>query len=134
MISLLSKVLSLSAPHYKGINSLAFCLLYSPALKTICDPWEDHNLDSLDISNRVMSLLLNTLSRFVIAFLQRNNCLLISRFQSLSTLFLERRRRKSVTMSTFSPSICHAEMGLDAMFLVLKKKKIVLSQFFHSLL
>ena len=56
---------------------------------------------------RVMSLLFNTLSRFVIAFLSRRKCLLISWLQSQFTVILEPRKKKSVTTSTFSPSICH---------------------------
>ena len=68
--------------------------------------------------SRVMSLLFITLSRFVIAFLPRSNCLLISWLQSLSAVILEPQKRKSVTTSTFSPSICHAVMGLDATILV----------------
>ena len=67
---------------------------------------------------RVMSLLFNILSTFVIAFLPRSNCLLISWLQSSSTVILESKKRKSVTTSTFSPSICHEVMGLDAMILV----------------
>ena len=67
---------------------------------------------------RVMSLLFNTLSRFVIAFLLRSNCLLISWMQSASAVILEPKKRKFVTASTFSPSICHEVMGLDAMILV----------------
>ena len=46
---------------------------------------------------KVMSLLLNTLSRFVIAFLPRSNCLLISWLQSPSAVILESKKRKSVT-------------------------------------
>ena len=38
---------------------------------------------------RVMSLLLNTLSRFIISFLPRSNCLLISWLQSPSVVILE---------------------------------------------
>ena len=41
---------------------------------------------------RVMSLIFNTLSRFVITFLPRSNRLLISRLQSPSTVILEPRR------------------------------------------
>ena len=63
---------------------------------------------------RVMSLLFNTLSRFVIAFLPRSNHLLISWLQSPSTVLLEPKKRKSVTTSTFHPSICYAVMGSDA--------------------
>ena len=59
---------------------------------------------------RVMSLLFNILSRFVIAFLPRSSHLLISCLQSPSALILE-HKRKSVTTSTFSPSICHAVHG-----------------------
>ena len=66
---------------------------------------------------RVLSLLFNTLPRFVITFLPRSNHLLSSRLQSLSTVILEPSKRKSVTTSTFPPSICHAVMGLDAMIL-----------------
>ena len=55
---------------------------------------------------KVMSLLFNTLSRFVIAFLPRSKHLLISWLQSPSTVILEPKKIKSVTTSTFSPSIC----------------------------
>ena len=48
--------------------------------------------------SRVMSLLLNTLSRFLIVFLPGSNCLLISWLQSLSAVILEPKKRKSVTM------------------------------------
>ena len=61
---------------------------------------------------RVMSLIFNTLSRFVIAFLPRSNRLLISWLQSPSAVILEPKRRKSVTTSTFSPSICNANRCL----------------------
>ena len=51
------------------------------------------------------------LSRFVIAFLSRSKCLLISWLQSLSTVILEPKTIKSVTVSVVSPSICHEVMG-----------------------
>ena len=60
---------------------------------------------------RVMSLLFNTLSKFAVAFLPKSKCLLISWPQSPSTVILEPKKRKSVTTSTFSPSVCHAVMG-----------------------
>ena len=62
------------------------------------------------VVNRVMSLLFNTLSRFVIAFLPRSNRLLILWLQLPSPVILESKKRKSVTTSTFSPSICHVVM------------------------
>ena len=62
---------------------------------------------------RVMSLFLNTLPRFVIAFLPRSNDVLISWLQSPSRVTLEPTKRKSVTTSTFPPSICHVVLGTD---------------------
>ena len=67
---------------------------------------------------RVMSLLFNTLPRFVTTFLTRSNYLLISWLQSPSAVILEPKKRKPVTASTFSSSMCHEAMGPDAMVLV----------------
>ena len=61
--------------------------------------------------SKVMSLLFNMLSRFVMAFLPRSKHLLISWFQSPSTVILEPKKIKSVTVSIVSPSICHEVMG-----------------------
>ena len=55
----------------------------------------------------VMSLLFDMFSRLVIAFLLRSKHLLISWRQSPSAVILEPNKRKSVTVSIFSPSICH---------------------------
>ena len=43
--------------------------------------------------SKVMFLLFNVLSRLIIAFLLRSNCLLISWVQSSSTVILEPKRR-----------------------------------------
>ena len=51
----------------------------------------------------VLSLLFNTMSRFVIAFLPRSKHLLISWLQSLSAVILEPKKIKSVTVSIFPP-------------------------------
>ena len=67
---------------------------------------------------KVMSLLFNTLFRFVTAFLPRRRCLLISWLQSPSVVVLEPKKMKSVTVSIVFPSICHEVMGLDAVILV----------------
>ena len=67
---------------------------------------------------KVMSLLLNMLSRLVITFLPRSKHLLISRLQSPSAVILEPRKTKSATVSTVTLSICHEVMGPDAMILV----------------
>ena len=67
---------------------------------------------------KVVSLLFNILSRFVIAFLPRSKCLLIPWLQSPSVVILESKKIKSDTVSTVSPSISHDVMGPDAMILV----------------
>ena len=72
----------------------------------------------MDPFGKVMSLLFNMLSRFVIAFLPRSKGLLISWLQSPSAVILEPKKIKSVTVSIFSCSICHEVNGLDAMILV----------------
>ena len=56
---------------------------------------------------KVMSLLFNVLSRFVIAFLPRSKHLLNSWLQLLSSVILELKKIKSATVSTFPPSFCH---------------------------
>src|SRR5574339_243894 len=68
--------------------------------------------------DKVMSLLLNMLSRLVTTFLPRSKRLLISWLQSPSAVILEPQKIKSDTVSTVSPSICHEVMGPDAMILV----------------
>ena len=67
---------------------------------------------------KVMSLLLNMLSRLVITFRARSKRLLISWLQSPSVVILEPRKIKSDTISILSPSICHEVMRPDAMILV----------------
>ena len=67
---------------------------------------------------KVMSLLFNVLSRFLIAFLPRSKRLLISWQPSLSAVILEPPKINSVTVSTVSPSICYEVMGPDAMIFV----------------
>ena len=67
---------------------------------------------------KVMSLLFNTLSRLVIAFLPRSKHLLISWLQSPSAVTLEPPQIKSLTVSTVYPSICHKVIGPDALILV----------------
>ena len=65
-----------------------------------------------------MSLLLNTLSRLVIAFLLRSKPLLISWLQSSSAVILEPKKIKPLTVSIVSPSVCHEVMRPDAVILV----------------
>ena len=67
---------------------------------------------------KVMSLLLNMLSRLVIAFLPRCKRLLISWLQSPSAVILEPKKIKSLTVSIVSPSICHEVMGLNVVIFI----------------
>ena len=56
-----------------------------------------------------------TKHRFVVAFLPRIKCLLISWLQSPSAVILEPKKIQSVTISIVSLSICYEVMGLGAM-------------------
>ena len=67
---------------------------------------------------KVMSLLLNILSRLVITFLPKSKRLLISWLQSPPAVILEPQKIKSDTVSTVYPSISREVMGPDAMILV----------------
>jgi len=67
---------------------------------------------------KLMSLLLNMLSRLVITFLPRSKCLLVSWLQSPSAVILGPRKIKPDTVSTVSPSVSHQVMGPDAMIFV----------------
>ena len=66
---------------------------------------------------KVMSLLFNMLSSFVIAFLPRSKHLLISWLQSPPAVILEPKKINFVTVSIVSPSIHHEVMGPDLNFL-----------------
>ena len=75
--------------------------------------WKTIALTRRTFVGKVMSLLFNMLSRLVITFLPRSKRLLISWLQSPSAVILEPKKRKSVTVSIVSPSICHEVMGPD---------------------
>ena len=114
VISLLSRGLSqvFSSPtvwrhQFFGI----LCSLPSSSQNHMWPPWEDRRLNYTDLCRQSNVSAFNTLSRFVITFLPRSNFLLISWLQSLCAVILEPKKRKSVTTSTFSPSICRAVWG-----------------------
>src|SRR5574341_959640 len=67
---------------------------------------------------KVMSLLLNMLSRLVITFLPRSKHLLISWLKSPSVVILEPIKIKPDTVSTFSSSTSHEVVGPDAVIFV----------------
>ena len=76
-----------------------------------------YSFDSKNLCQQSDVSVFNTLSRFVIVFLPRSKCLLISWLWSPFTVILEPPKIKPVTASTFSPSVCHEIMEPDAMIL-----------------
>ena len=56
--------------------------------------------------------------QFVLTFILRSRCLLISWLQSSSAVILEPKKIKPVSVSIVSPSICHVVIGPDVMILV----------------
>ena len=105
-------------PQLKSINSLALIFLYSLTLTSIHDYWKNRILTIWTFVNKVMSVLFSTLSRFAIAFFPRS-VFYFPWLQLPSAVILEPEKRKSGnTISTFSPSICHEVMGLEAMIFV----------------
>ena len=107
---------SLLQPHSSKASVLwcsAFCTVQLSQPYTITGKTTALTIQTF--VGKVMSLFFNTLSRFVIVFLPRSICLLISWLQSPSAVILESMKGKSVTASTFSPSICHEVMGPDVM-------------------
>ena len=118
MISLLSKGLSriFNGTTIRKRQFSAFFMVqlshpYMTTEKTIA-------LTRWTFVGKVMSLFFSMLPRFVIAFLSRSKCLLISWLQSPSAVILEPKKIKSVSVSIASASICHEVMGLDAMIFI----------------
>ena len=106
-------------PQFKSINSLVLSFLYIVQLShSYMTTGKTIALTRQTFVGKVMSLLFNMLSRFVIAFLPINKCLLISWLQSPSVVILESQKIKSRTISIVSPSVCHEMMGLGAMIVV----------------
>ena len=96
------------------------------------DYLKKHSSDYTDLFSKVISLLFNMLSRSITALLPRSKCLLISWLQSLFAVIWEPKKIKSVTVSTFSSSICHEVMGPDAMILVFLMLSFKPGEAFHS--
>ena len=124
------KIESSPAPQFESISSSVISLFYGPTITSVHGYWKNHIFDYRTFVSKVVSLLLNTLSRFVIAFLSRSRHLLILWLHSPSAVTLESKKIKSVT-AAFSPSVCCEMMGLGAMILVFWMFKPAFSLFFH---
>ena len=97
------------------------CVLVTQSCLVVCDPMDCSETIALTIwtfVSKLIALLFNMLSRFLIAFLPRSKHLLISWLQSPSAVILEPKKIKSFTISIVSPSICLEVMGLDTMIFV----------------
>ena len=72
----------------------------------------------MHLCHKVMSLLFNTLSRFVIAFLSWSKCLNFKVAVTVHSDFGAQEKKVCHCFPIFFPSICHAVMELDDIFLV----------------
>ena len=111
----LSRVFSNTTVQKHQFFSAQF--LHSPTLTSIHDHWKNHSLDRRTFVGKVMSLLLNMLSRLAIAFLPRSKRLLISWLQSPSAVILEPPKIVSHCFHCF-PIYLPWSDGPDAMILV----------------
>ena len=89
-------------PQFKNINSWVLSLLYGPTLTYLHDQWKTIAFTRRCYVSNVTSMLFNMLFKFVISFLPRRKCLLISWMQSPSTLTLEPKKTKFAIVSIFS--------------------------------
>ena len=94
-ISLQSKELSgvFSSTTVQKHQFFSFQPFHSSSLTSVHDCWKTHSLTIWTFVGKVMCLLFNTLSRFVMGFLPRNKWLLISYLQSPSAMILEPKKR-----------------------------------------
>ena len=90
------------APQFESTSSLVLSLLYGPTLTSIHDYWKNHvALTIQTFVGKVMPLLFNTLSGFVIAFLARSKHILILWLQLPTAVILEPNKIKSVIAPLF---------------------------------
>ena len=106
------------APQFESICSSALSLHYGSTLSSYMTTGKTIALTVWTFVAKVMSLLLNILSRCVIAFFLKSKSLLISWLQSLSTVILEPKKIKCVTVPNYSPwsdvTRCHDLSFLNA--------------------
>ena len=100
-----------AAPPFESINSLVLNLHMNQLSHLFTNTRKTIGFTVRTFVSKVMSLLFNTLSAFVMAYLPRSKHLLISWLQSQSAVILEPKKIKSITASTFFPSICHESDG-----------------------
>ena len=109
---------SSQVPQFEGINSWHSAFFMVQLLHPYVTTGKTIALPILTFVSKVMSSLFNTLSRFVIPFLSRSKHLFIPWLQSQSSVILELKKIKTITVSTFYICICHEVMGPNSMNLV----------------
>ena len=126
------RTLKILLQHHSSKASIFWCSVFFMA--QITHPYmttgKTTALTRRTFVGKVMSLLFNMLSRFVLAFLPGSRHLLISWLQSLSTVILAPKKIKSVTVSNFPPPIWREVMGPWSSFFWMLSFKPA----FHSLL
>ena len=96
-------------------------LLYHLTLTSVLDCWKNHSFDYRSlVARRLMSLLFDTLSRLVTAFLPRSKCFLNVMAEVTVCSDFGAQENKICHCFHFYPSICHEVMGLDAMIFVFR--------------
>ena len=114
LISLLSR----DSQHHSSKTSILWCSAFFMSNSHVHRWLLGHSFDYMDLCWQ-SDVSAFQYTKFVIAFLQRSKCLLISWLQSPSAVIFEPPKIKSLVISIVSPSICHEVMGLDTMILVL---------------
>ena len=117
LISLMSKGLKSLLQHHNSTASILWCSAFF--IVQLSHPYMTTGKTIALTKQPLLAkwyLLFNMLSRLVIAFLPRSKHLLISWLHSPSTVILEPKKIKSVTVSIVSPSICHEVMANDLSF------------------
>ena len=107
LISLLFKGLkSPPAPQFESINSSVFSLLCGPTPTPVHDYWKNHSFDEMGLSWQSDIFAFKYAVQICHSFSSNSKHLLILWGQSPSTVILE-PKKKSATVSTFPPSVCH---------------------------
>ena len=91
--------------HHSSKTSVLWCSVFF--MVQLSHPYQTTGKNiALTFVSKVMFLLFNMLSRFIIAFLPRSKHLLISSLKSPSAVLLEPKKIKSATVSISPPYIC----------------------------
>ena len=81
------------------------------ALTSVHDYWKNHSFDQMDLCWQSDISAFNILSRFAVACLPRSKYLFNLMVAVTICRDFGNEEKKSVTVSTFSPSTCHEVMG-----------------------